>query len=158
MEGQSSMRYGMIDRRAWFTRVLRGGVSVAAVLTSSRLASAVCNVARQAQAAALSQELFKGQVFPCSKDWLEYCECHCTADRLHAGVDFETPDGQPVHAVSGGVALNVKIGLGAVTVLTDDPSTGVAVIEESQSYTSISRTSRSKLGNVWSRVRIWGTS
>ena len=118
------MRHGMIDRRAWFTRVLRGGVSVAAVLTSSRLASAVCNVARQAQAAALSQELFKGQVFPCSKDWLEYCECHCTADRLHAGVDFETPDGQPVHAVSGGVALNVKIGLGAVTVLTNDPQYG----------------------------------
>jgi murein DD-endopeptidase MepM/ murein hydrolase activator NlpD len=30
------------------------------------------------------------------------------------------PDGRPVHAVSQGFALNIKIGLGAVTVLTND--------------------------------------
>jgi murein DD-endopeptidase MepM/ murein hydrolase activator NlpD len=34
-------------------------------------------------------------------------------------VDFETPDERPVKAVIEGFALNVKIGLGAVTVLTD---------------------------------------
>ena len=82
---------------------------MATVLRRYRLASAVCSADRQAQAAVLSQELFDGEVFPCSKDWLEYCTCHCTADRLHAGVDFETPDGRPVNAVTGGFALNVKI-------------------------------------------------
>ena len=113
----------LIDRRAWFTSVVRGGVAAAGVFTCSRLVSAVCSVERQAQAAVLSQEaLFAGRVFPCSKDWLEYCECHCTADRLHAGVDFETPDGHLAHAVSGGVALNVKIDLRAVTALTNDHS------------------------------------
>jgi hypothetical protein len=91
---------------------LTGGAGLAAMLSSDRRASAGCSAERQPQAAALSQELFDGQVFPCTKDWLEFCSCHCTADRLHAGVDFETPDGRNAKAVTDGFALNVKIGLG----------------------------------------------
>jgi murein DD-endopeptidase MepM/ murein hydrolase activator NlpD len=114
------MRHAAVDRREWLRLLLAGGASLAAMLSSYRRASAVCSAERLPQAAALSQELFDGQVFPCTKDWLEFCTCHCTADRLHAGVDFETPDGRNVKAVTDGFALSVKIGLGAVTVLTDD--------------------------------------
>jgi murein DD-endopeptidase MepM/ murein hydrolase activator NlpD len=89
-------------------------------LNPSRLVSAASSAEREAHAAVLGQELFDDQMFRFSKDWLELCSCHCTADHLHAGVDFETPDGSPVRALTSGFALDVKIGLGAVTVLTND--------------------------------------
>jgi murein DD-endopeptidase MepM/ murein hydrolase activator NlpD len=100
--------------------LLAGGAGFAAALSPSRLVSTACSAARQPYAAALSQELFDGQVFPCIKGWLAFDPSHCTADRLHAGVDFGAPDGRPVKALTSGFALNVKIGLGAVTVWTDD--------------------------------------
>ena len=114
-----------VDRRAWLQLLLAGGVSLAAGWHPSRLVSAASSAEREADAAILGQELFgqelvNRQVVHFSKDWLESCACHCTADHLHAGVDFEAPDGSPVHAVTSGFALNAKIGLGAVTVLTND--------------------------------------
>jgi hypothetical protein len=114
------MHYARVDRRALLKLLLAGGAGLAVGLNPSRLVSAVSSAEREAHAAVLGQELFDDQMFRFSKDWLELCSCHCTADHLHAGIDFETPDGSPVRALTSGFALDVKIGLGAVTVLTND--------------------------------------
>ena len=119
-KGGILVRYTRVDRRQWLKLLLVGGAGFAGALSPSPLASAVCSAARQPYADALSRELFDGEVFPCTKDWLAFDPSHCTRDRLHAGVDFAAPDGRPVNALTSGFALNVKIGLGAVTVLTDD--------------------------------------
>jgi murein DD-endopeptidase MepM/ murein hydrolase activator NlpD len=121
------MRHARLNRRAWLQLLLAGGAGFAAAWSPFRLVAAACSPERQPYAAALSQGLFDGEVFPCLKDWLAYDPSHCTADRLHAGVDFGAPDGRPVKAITSGVALNVKIGLGAVTVLTDDFRYGCGV-------------------------------
>jgi murein DD-endopeptidase MepM/ murein hydrolase activator NlpD len=109
-----------LDRRQWLKLLLAGAACLGGVGGGYPRPVVACTPERQTKAAMVSQALFDGEVLPCSKDWLVYCSCHCTADRLHAGIDFETPDAQPVHAVTAGFALNIKIGLGAVTVLTDD--------------------------------------
>jgi Peptidase family M23 len=119
------MHHARVDRRAWLKLLLAGGVGLAAGRHPTRLVSAASSAEREADAAILGQELLgqelvSRQLVRFSKDWLESCSCHCTADHLHAGVDFEAPDGSPVHAVTSGFALNVKIGLGAVTVLMND--------------------------------------
>jgi murein DD-endopeptidase MepM/ murein hydrolase activator NlpD len=118
------MHQARVDRRAWLKLLLAGGAGLAAGWYPS-LVSAASRAEREADAAILGrdlfgQELLNSQVVRFSKDWLESYSCHCTADHLHAGVDFEAPDGSPVLAVTSGFALNVKIGLGAVTVLTSD--------------------------------------
>jgi hypothetical protein len=92
-----------LDRRQWLQLMLAGAANLGGVGGFSPRPVAACTPERQAKAAMVSQALFEGQVFPCSNDWLAYGACHCTADRLHAGIDVETPDAQPVHAVTAGM-------------------------------------------------------
>lgn len=80
-KGGILVRDTTVDRRQWLKRLLAGGAGLAGALSPSRLAAAACSAARQPYADALSRELFDGEVFPCTKEWLAFDPSHCTSDR-----------------------------------------------------------------------------